>query len=113
MIFPKDEAGFDIDDQYYIGSSGLLVKPVTQPGTKETSVYLAEDQVRSLFASRALKLRFHPSLRSTMTTSPTAAIAVPPRAELSLFLRIYMRSHCSCEAARLYQHVSARGVLRR
>ncbi|KAG1851442.1 glycoside hydrolase family 31 protein [Suillus subalutaceus] len=45
MMFPGDEAGFGIDDQYYIGSSGLLVKPVTQKGLKEVSVYIAEDQV--------------------------------------------------------------------
>ncbi|KAG1729210.1 glycoside hydrolase family 31 protein [Suillus paluster] len=45
MVFPGDEAGFGIDDQYYIGSSGLLVKPVTQKGVKEVSVYIAEDQV--------------------------------------------------------------------
>ncbi len=31
-MFPTDEAGFAIDDQYYIGSSGLLVKPVTEKG---------------------------------------------------------------------------------
>lgn len=45
VMFPGDEAGFGIDDQYYIGSSGLLVKPVTQKGIKEVSVYIAEDQV--------------------------------------------------------------------
>ncbi|KAG1851446.1 family 31 glycoside hydrolase [Suillus subalutaceus] len=45
VMFPEDEAGFGIDDQYYIGSSGLLVKPVTQKGVKEVSVYIAEDQV--------------------------------------------------------------------
>ncbi|EAU91748.1 alpha glucosidase [Coprinopsis cinerea okayama7 len=45
IMFPKDEYGFKIDDQYYIGSSGLLVKPVTQKGVTETLVYLAEDQV--------------------------------------------------------------------
>ena len=43
-MFPKDKKGFDIDDQYYIGS-GLLVKPVTEEGATEASVYLAEDQV--------------------------------------------------------------------
>ncbi|OJA14137.1 hypothetical protein AZE42_06718 [Rhizopogon vesiculosus] len=48
MMFPKDVAGFGIDDQYYIGSSGLLVKPVTEKGAKETSIYIAEDQVRLL-----------------------------------------------------------------
>jgi alpha 1,3-glucosidase len=50
-MFPKDKAGFDIDDQYYIGSSGLLVKPVTQKNVNETTVYLAEDQVSCLFIS--------------------------------------------------------------
>jgi alpha 1,3-glucosidase len=44
-MFPKDKSGFAIDDQYYIGSSGLLVKPVTEKGAKEAKVYLAEDQV--------------------------------------------------------------------
>lgn len=45
VVFPHDEGGFDIDDQYYIGASGLLVKPVTQKDATEASVYLAEDQV--------------------------------------------------------------------
>jgi alpha 1,3-glucosidase len=45
VVFPKDKNGFDIDDQYFIGSSGLLVKPVTVKGATETTVYLpAEDQ---------------------------------------------------------------------
>ena len=43
VVFPKDKKGFDIDDQYYIGSN-LLVKPITEAGVTETSVYLAEDQ---------------------------------------------------------------------
>src|SRR6266550_1544957 len=44
-MFPKDKKGFSIDDQYYIAGSGLLVKPVTEAGASEASVYLAEDQV--------------------------------------------------------------------
>lgn len=44
-MFPKDEAGFSIDDQWYVGGSGLLVKPVTQQDVTEASIYLAEDQV--------------------------------------------------------------------
>jgi len=44
-VFPKDKAGFGLDDQYYIGSSGLLTKPVTVKDATETTVYLAEDQV--------------------------------------------------------------------
>ena len=47
-MFPKDKNGFEIDEQYYIGSSGLLVKPITAKGVTETKVYLAEDQVRNI-----------------------------------------------------------------
>ncbi|KAF9012644.1 alpha-glucosidase [Cyathus striatus] len=45
VMLPKDKNGFEIDDQYYIGSSGLLVKPVTNKSTTEATVYLGEDQV--------------------------------------------------------------------
>ncbi|KAF8589491.1 glycoside hydrolase family 31 protein [Ramaria rubella] len=44
VMFPKDTRGFAIDDQYFIGASGLLVKPVTQKGVEEVQVYLAESQ---------------------------------------------------------------------
>ena len=46
VAFPQDERGFSLDDQYFVGSSGLLVKPVTRKGVTEETVYLpAEDQV--------------------------------------------------------------------
>ncbi|KAJ7496651.1 glycoside hydrolase family 31 protein [Mycena latifolia] len=45
VVFPKDPKGFDLDDQYFIGGSGLLVKPITTKGATETTVYLPEDQV--------------------------------------------------------------------
>lgn len=44
-MFPQDETGFSIDDQFYVGNSGLLVKPVTRPGVTEESIYLPEDNV--------------------------------------------------------------------
>ena len=46
MAFPHHKAGFSIDDQYFIGDSGLLVKPITQKDTTEASVYLSESRVR-------------------------------------------------------------------
>lgn len=45
VVFPKDKQGFSIDDQYYIGGSGLLVKPVTKKGIEEAQVYLSDAQV--------------------------------------------------------------------
>lgn len=45
VVFPKDQRGFNIDDQYFVGASGLLVKPITAKDVTETTIYLAEDQV--------------------------------------------------------------------
>ncbi|KAJ7033377.1 glycoside hydrolase family 31 protein [Mycena alexandri] len=45
VVFPKDPKGFAVDDQYFIGSSGILVKPITTKGATETTVYLPEDEV--------------------------------------------------------------------
>ncbi|KAG8873007.1 hypothetical protein FRB97_007127 [Tulasnella sp. 331] len=45
VMFPKDTKGFAVDNQYYVGDSGLLVRPVTEAGVAEANVYLAEDQI--------------------------------------------------------------------
>lgn len=50
-MFPKDPNGFSIDDQFFVGGSGLLVKPVARPGVTEESVYLADDQVDNFVIS--------------------------------------------------------------
>ena len=43
-VHPQDEAGFAIDDQFYIGSTGLLVKPVTNENSESVDIYLADDE---------------------------------------------------------------------
>ncbi|KAF2646628.1 hypothetical protein P280DRAFT_544956 [Massarina eburnea CBS 473.64] len=43
-VHPEDERGFAIDDQLYIGSTGLLAKPVTSEGKDSVSIYIADDQ---------------------------------------------------------------------
>lgn len=45
VAFPSDPKGFTIDDQYYVGGSGLLVKPVTTEGQTEVEVYVPDNQV--------------------------------------------------------------------
>ncbi|KAJ3553374.1 hypothetical protein NM688_g3646 [Phlebia brevispora] len=45
VVFPQDINGFEIDDQYFVGGSGVLVKPVTEKGATEATVYLPENQV--------------------------------------------------------------------
>ncbi|KAJ5786039.1 uncharacterized protein N7503_011251 [Penicillium pulvis] len=43
-MFPEDEAGFAIDDQLYLGSTGLLAKPVVTENTFTTDIYIADDE---------------------------------------------------------------------
>lgn len=43
-VHPSDENGFAVDDQFYVGSSGLLVKPVTVEGGKSIDIYLAGEE---------------------------------------------------------------------
>ncbi|KAI9824990.1 MAG: hypothetical protein M1819_000788 [Sarea resinae] len=40
---PHDERGFAIDDQFYIGSTGLLAKPVTAEGATTVDIYIPDD----------------------------------------------------------------------
>jgi alpha 1,3-glucosidase len=44
VMFPEDEAGFKIDDQFYLGDSGILAKPVVQEGSELVDIYLADDE---------------------------------------------------------------------
>ncbi|GMF90862.1 unnamed protein product [Aspergillus oryzae] len=43
-VHPSDEAGFVIDDQLYLGSTGILTKPVVTEGTTTVDIYLADDE---------------------------------------------------------------------
>ncbi|KAI2793897.1 Glucosidase 2 subunit alpha [Penicillium oxalicum] len=43
-VFPEDEEGFAIDDQLYLGDTGLLAKPVVQENTFSTEIYIADDE---------------------------------------------------------------------
>jgi alpha 1,3-glucosidase len=43
-VHPSDEAGFTVDDQMYLGDTGLLIKPVTAEGAESVEVYLADEE---------------------------------------------------------------------
>ena len=43
-VYPSDEAGFNIDDQLYLGSSGLLAKPVVSEVATTAEIYIADDE---------------------------------------------------------------------
>ena len=44
FMFPNDPEGFEIDTQYYIGDSGLLVRPAVDKDVDSVQVYLGEDR---------------------------------------------------------------------
>ncbi|KAJ9143755.1 Glucosidase 2 subunit alpha [Pleurostoma richardsiae] len=41
---PTDEGGFDVDDQLFLGSTGLLVKPVVEQGKESVDIYIPDDE---------------------------------------------------------------------
>jgi alpha 1,3-glucosidase len=45
FVYPGDEKGFAIDDQFFVGSTGLLVHPVVTEGAESVEVYLADDEI--------------------------------------------------------------------
>lgn len=76
-MFPEDEQGFGIDDQFYLGSSGLLCKPVTTQGVTSTSVYLSDAQVYYDYFSYTA---YRPSVSETTgrtVTVPAALHQIP------------------------------------
>ena len=44
-VHPSDEKGFAIDDQFYVGSTGLLAKPVTAEGAETVDIYISDDEI--------------------------------------------------------------------
>lgn len=45
MQFPDDEEGFAMDNQVYLGDTGILIHPVVQKGAESVNVYIAETEV--------------------------------------------------------------------
>ena len=107
-MFPKDKTGFELDDQYFIALSGLLVKPITAKGVTETNVYLAEDQVRDI-SPYTLTISSSDNGRFTMTTSTIMPIVGWLRAEQSLFQLRFTRSLSSSVADPSFPLVNGQG----
>lgn len=47
MQLPEDVEGYSIDDQVYLGDTGLLIHPVVKQDAKSVDVYIGESEVRS------------------------------------------------------------------
>lgn len=43
--YPGDEAGFAIDDQFFVGATGLLAKPVVTEGAESVEIYIPDDEL--------------------------------------------------------------------
>jgi alpha 1,3-glucosidase len=42
---PSEEAGFALEDQFFVGSTGLLVKPVTEQGKESVDIWIPDNEV--------------------------------------------------------------------
>lgn len=42
---PNEEAGFSLDDQFFVGSTGLLAKPITQKDKESTDIWIPDEEV--------------------------------------------------------------------
>jgi alpha 1,3-glucosidase len=45
FMYPSDEAGFAIDDQFFVGGTGLLAKPVVTQDATSVDIYLPDDEI--------------------------------------------------------------------
>jgi alpha 1,3-glucosidase len=77
ITYPNDVAGFAIDDQFYVGTSGLLVKPVVEKGATETSVYLADDEPHYDYFDYSLWKRASSSASRSHITVPAPLSRLP------------------------------------
>jgi len=78
LVLPDDAEGFAIDDQYFIGETGLLIHPVVTEGATDASVYFAGSQVRShcsaaLTATALLRLPDRRRLRGRLARDGAGA----------------------------------------
>lgn len=44
-VSPDNEASFEIDDEFFVGDSGILVKPITSEGATQTEIYIPDDEI--------------------------------------------------------------------
>lgn len=102
-MFPQDAQGFAIDDQFYVGSSGLLVKPVVIEGSTEANIYIADEQVRIILFSYAprtsllKKKNLSSPTTTTLLTTSTSELLLEEL--LSKYLHHLARSQHFTEAA--------------
>lgn len=45
MQFPDDEHGFAMEDQVYLGDTGILIHPVVHQGAETVKVYISDAEV--------------------------------------------------------------------
>lgn len=81
VVFPNDPKGFALDDQFYLGDSGLLVKPVAREGQTEQEMYISDDQASDASSAALPELpadEYAPVSSLTTTTSRTLSTLEPP-----------------------------------
>ncbi|KAM9905877.1 hypothetical protein OXX79_001885 [Metschnikowia pulcherrima] len=74
--YPQDESTYAIEDQFFLGSSGILVRPVTEEGTDEVSVYIPPGEVFYDYTNG--NFGYHPKLNQNGVIDKEVALADIP-----------------------------------
>lgn len=45
FVYPGDESGFALDDQFFLGSTGILAKPVVTEGAESVDIYIPDNEL--------------------------------------------------------------------
>ncbi|KAL2040702.1 hypothetical protein N7G274_006681 [Stereocaulon virgatum] len=70
---PSDEAGFALEDQFYVGSTGLLVKPVVTESAETVSIYLPPNELYYDYSTYSIH---HGTGRTTTLAAPLSKIPI-------------------------------------
>lgn len=69
--FPNDPDGFGLDDQFFVGGSGLLAKPVVHEGISSVRIYLPDDEPHYDYRShRVYRGKGHHAVPAPLDTVP-------------------------------------------
>ena len=103
-MFPADAAGFGIDNQYFLGSSGLLTHPVVKQGETSATLYLADEEVDTYIRLALEHSLVQSFLCRSLTTTTSHMLCThvhhPPAPDrMSRSLLLWARSLCCITVA--------------
>ena len=76
-MHPNDETAFGLDDQFYLGNTGLLAKPVTEEGSTSVNIHLPPSTAEKNAAVPYYDYNDYTTYMSGTTTSKSHTVTAP------------------------------------